>query len=67
MLKAAWIVLVVAGVVSAMAGFIFLGGAPATAISIGAVATWIAFGTITSHFVGIRRRVIIHLGRDWAK
>jgi len=61
----AWFILVMTGIVAAMAAYVWLGTVQAVGIFAAAVATWIAFGAVLAYYAGVRRHVVAHLGRDW--
>jgi ATP-dependent 26S proteasome regulatory subunit len=62
-----WTVLIAGGVGLVILMLIFTQVPFAVASAVGVVATWIAWGFLSSHLVGIRRHVARHLGPNWFK
>src|SRR5947209_7450842 len=62
-----WIVLVAGGVGLVILMLLLTQVPFALAAAVGVIATWIAWGCLSWHLIGVRRHVANHLGSNWFK
>jgi hypothetical protein len=62
-----WFILVLGGVAGVIVALAFLELAPAAAIGVAVVASWVAWGVFTAWLYGVKRHVVRHLGEQWFK
>ena len=62
MRTAAWTVLIALGCTAVIYCLVNYGGPPGFAAAIGVVLTWGAFGTVLSHYTGVKRPIARHFG-----
>src|SRR5262249_4955219 len=62
-----WVVLVAAGIGAFVVPFARNRPGLAVPVAVAVIAVWITWGTWSAHYLGIRRHVVRHMGRNWKK
>jgi hypothetical protein len=64
-LVVSWLVLVIGGILATISALALISGTAAAVTAGLTIVIWICWGVVVTHYLGIRRHIVKHLGRDW--